>query len=133
MKASQSGSVLLVQAPWQHVEYSRGKTHVRLTLPGPCAEAFEDLLDCMYGFAQDPACFGRLSRLAPDALLGALWLAGRLEVAEAQQAVASHLLRAVDAGNARTFLRAAVALGFEEVRGTLVRSEEHTSEPPVTL
>ena len=107
-------SLLVLQYSWQRVDPNT-KT-VRLDLPGPCAEAFEDLLDCMYCFGRDPDPFSRLSSLEPDAMLGALWLAGRLEMPEAQRVIASHLLRTFNEYNAHVYLRTAVALGFVTVQ-----------------
>ena len=54
----------------------------------------------MYRFGRDPACFEALARgLPPDEALGALWLAGRLEMPALQRAVAARLHK-LNAGEA---------------------------------
>ena len=45
-------SLFVLQTSWQRVDPETKR--IRLNLPGPCAEAFEDLLDCMYCFGRDP-------------------------------------------------------------------------------
>ena len=50
------------------------------------------LLEAMYRFGRDPACFQAwLQPLRPDQALAALWLAGRLQMPALQQAAAARL------------------------------------------
>ena len=59
----------------------------------PIRRIFERLLSAMYRFGRKPAgCLESFARdLQPDEALGALWLAGRLEMPALQEAAAARL------------------------------------------
>ncbi len=81
-------------------------TSVTLTLRG---RVFELLLDAMYRFRRDDAfSFQKLAwDLDIDQVLGALWLAGHLEMPVLQQAAAARLHAATATGEAARATRAA--------------------------
>jgi hypothetical protein len=60
---------------------------VHLTLPEECAGEFEAVLDYMYRFHRDPRAEHALRDLSAESAVGALWLAGRLEMTGLQQQV----------------------------------------------
>ncbi len=61
---------------------------------------FERLLDAMYRFRREPASIEALARgLAPDEALGALWLAGRLQMPLLQKVLAGRLHEATASAN----------------------------------
>ena len=101
---------LIVREPWQRTDPA-SKT-VNLTLPEPCASAFEWVLDYMYDDCarREIPCIA--ADLAPDRALAALWLAGRLEMARLQVQLAQHLQRAVTPANAHAYMSAALGLGL---------------------
>ncbi len=66
----------------------------------------------MYRFGRERDAFrGLAARLPPDEALGMLWLAGRLEVAELQQAVADRL-DSIDAGEKRCRIEPSIYLSI---------------------
>ena len=86
--------MLVVREPWQRTETDNDDaqtTTVRLTLPEACVGVFEAVLDYMYRFHRDPRAEHTLPDLSAESALGALWLAGRLEMAELQEQVMAHL------------------------------------------
>jgi hypothetical protein len=94
---------------------------VHLTLPEACVGTFEMVLDYLYRFHRDPRTELALPDLSADAALGALWLAGRLEMTGLQQQLAEHLQRAVTKRSAHAYLPAAVRLGLDKVRAAAMR------------
>ena len=117
--------LLVVREPWQRTEPADAgdgeTTTVRLTLPEACVGVFEAVLDYMYGFHRDPRAEHALPDLSAESAVGALWLAGRLEMAELQERVVEHLRRAVTAQSAAAYVSAAVRLGLVKVREAAMR------------
>ena len=104
---------LIVREPWQRTDLA-SKT-VNLTLPEPCASAFEWVLDYMYDDCARHEIPSIAADLAPDRALAALWLAGRLEMARLQVQLVQHLQRAVTPANAHAYMSAALGLGLGKV------------------
>ena len=104
---------LLVREPWQRTDLA-SKT-VNLTLPEPCASVFEWVLDYMYDDCVRRESSSVVADLAPDRVLAALWLAGRLEMARLQLLLVQHLQRAVTPANAHAYMSAALGLGLGKV------------------
>jgi hypothetical protein len=85
---------------------------VHLALPEPCEAVFEAVLAYMYDERARRESSSMTEGLAPDRALGALWLAGRLEMARLKAQLVRHLERAVTPANAHLYLSAALALGL---------------------
>jgi hypothetical protein len=116
--------MLVVREPWQRTEMDNDDaqtTTVRLTLPEACVGVFEAVLDFMYRFHRDPLAEHTLPDLSAESALGALWLAGRLEMAELQEQVVEHLQEAVTEQSAPAYLAVAVRLGLVKVREAAMR------------
>jgi hypothetical protein len=116
--------MLVVREPWQRTETDKDDaqtTTVRLTLPEACVGVFEAVLDYMYRFHRDPRAEHTLPDLSAESALGALWLAGRLEMAELQEQVVEHLQGAVTEQSAPAYLAVAVRLGLVKVREAAMR------------
>ena len=117
--------MLVVREPWQRTESADAEngqtTTVRLTLPEACVEVFEAVLDYMYLVHRDPRAEHTLPDLSPESALGALWLAGRLEMPELQEQVVENLQGAVTEQSAHAYLPAAVRLGLVKVREATMR------------
>ena len=78
----------------------------------------EAVLDYIYGFNRDPRAEQDLSA---EEAVGALWLAGRLEVTELQEQVVGHLESAVTEQNVHAYLSAAMGLGLVKVQESVTR------------
>ena len=113
--------LLLTQQPWQRTEASGDKRTVHLTLPDHCVDAFEGILDYMYGFHRELLHAPALPDLTAEAALATLWLAGRLEMRGLEQQLADHLRDAVTVRTAHLYLPAAVRLGSAAVRDAATR------------
>ncbi len=117
--------MLVVREPWQRTEPADAgdgqTTTVLLALPEACVGVFEGVLDYMYHFHRFPRAENALPDLSPQSALGALWLAGRLEMPELQQQVVEHLQGAVTEQSAHVYLLAAVRLGLVKVREAAMR------------
>ena len=101
---------LIVREPWQRTDQASRTVH--LALPEPCEAVFEAVLGYMYDERARRESSSMAEGLAPDRALGALWLAGRLEMARLKAQLVRHLERAVTPANAHLYLSAALALGL---------------------
>ncbi len=117
--------MLVVREPWLRIESgtaSEGQTMtLHFTLPEACVGIFDAVLDYMYLFYRDPRAEHKLPDLTEESALGALWLAGRLEIRWLQEQVVEHLQGAVTAQNAHAYLLVAVRLGMGKVREAAMR------------
>ena len=120
--------MLVLREPWQRTELGNSDgqgTTVYLTLPEVCAGVFETVLDYMYCFYHDPRVKQTLPNLSAESALGALWLAGRLEMPELQEQIVEHLQTAVTVHNAYVYLSVSLQLGMSKVAeaATLLAAE----------
>jgi hypothetical protein len=117
--------MLVVREPWQRTETAdSGKCQTKtlhFALPEVCVGVFETVLDYMYRFHRDPRAEHTLPDLSAESALGALWLAGRLEMPELQEQVVEHLQGKVTEQSAHAYLPAAVRLGLVKVREAAMR------------
>ena len=117
--------MLTTREPWQRTEASDGgagptKT-VYLSLPDVCTQVFESVLDYMCSFHRSPSAELPLRDVSGEAALGALWLAGRLEMPELQELTVRRLQAAVTPQSAHAHLSGAMRLGLGKVRAAAVR------------
>ena len=117
--------MLVVREPWQRTEAAdagHGRTTtVHLALPEACVGVLEAVLDYMYGFHRDPRAEHALPELSAEGALGALWLGGRLGMAELEEQVVEHLEGAVTEQSAAAYVGVAVRLGLDKVREAAMR------------
>jgi BTB And C-terminal Kelch len=109
--------LLLPREVWQRTDSSSKTVH--LSLPAPCVDVFERVLDFMYSYRCDGSCFSKLGELTPSSALGALWLAGHLDIVDLQLHILSHLESRVTEQNAHLYLGTAVELGLERALESL--------------
>ena len=109
--------LLVTPGPWYSVEVK--KTGVQLSLPKPCLEVFERVLDFMYSYRCDKSCFRVLGELSPSSALGMLWLADSLDIPDLGDHIVRYLESVVTPQTAHSFLASAVELDQVEVLGEL--------------
>jgi hypothetical protein len=112
--------LLIPLEPWQRVDNEKKAVH--LSLPKPCVEVFERVLDFMYHYrCSSDICLRKLGELSPSSALGALWLAGHLDIPDLQDHIMDHLSRMVTPSTAHAYLSTAVSLGQGKIVATLTQ------------
>ena len=101
--------LFIPREPWQRVD-NETKT-VYLSLPNPCLEVFERILDFMYNYRCDDSCLQALGELNASSTLALLWLADRLDMPDLEGCLISHLEYTALSQTAHRYLATAVELG----------------------
>jgi hypothetical protein len=112
--------LVVVREPWQRTDAASKTVH--MTVPEPCLGAFEHVLEHLYGHYNDPRGANALPvGLSAEEVLGAVWLAGHLEMRRLQLQLARRLKLAVGAETAVEYIGPAVRLGLGRVAGAAMR------------
>jgi len=118
--------LLIPREPWQRVDLET-KT-IYLSLPKPCLDSFERILDFMYSYRCDESSFQKLGEVSPSFVLPALWLAGRLDIPDLEDHLISYLDYTVTSQTAHAYLLTAVELGPEQMLDTLMQLVSQSME-----
>jgi len=120
---SEDTLLLVIRDPWYRLEYDEAETlTIHLSMPTPCVQVFERILDFMYNYrCSDDSCFRQLGDLSPSTALGAFWLAGHLDIPDLQRHLIALLERTATPPTAHAYLATAAELGQAKVLATLTR------------
>ena len=100
--------LLIPREPWQRFDTETNTIY--LSIPKPCLDIFERILDFMYSYRCSESCLEKLGKLSPTSALGALWLTDHLDIPDLEDHLISHLERMVTPHTCHSYLATAVQL-----------------------